>query len=292
MRKMAYIYIVLAGLLWGTSGIFVNVLSPYGFDSFQLTEVRAVISVIFIGAFVFIKDKRLFKISLSELFIALLSGVGIFFTAGFYFYAMRATSVSTAVVLMYTAPVFVMAYSVAFLGEKLNKRKTLSVVIMLLGCVFVSGVIGGGKFNLEGITAGLLSSVAYSVYNIACKIQMKKKTNPLTANFYSFLFMLLTALITTNPVKIISVMSVNSSYIGILFVMMGIATCVLPYFFYSLSLRNLPVGTAASLGVVEPMSATLYGILFLNQIPDIYSFVGIVLILIAVVLLSMQKEQE
>ena len=39
-----------------------------------------------------------------------------------------------AVVLNYTAPVFVMAYSVAFLGEKFNLRKAVSVAMVMCGC--------------------------------------------------------------------------------------------------------------------------------------------------------------
>lgn len=290
MKKLAYLYIILAGIFWGTSGLFVNALSPYGLDSFQLTLIRAFVAVVLVGGFVIIKDRSLFKISLPELFISILSGIGIYFTAGFYFYSMKETSVATAVVLMYTSPIIVMAYSVAFLGERLSVKKVISVLLMLTGCVFVSGIYGNAKFSTIGIITGLLSSVAYSLYNIACKIQMKRKTNPLTANFYCFLAMLVTAFIMRNPVDVVMVMKSAPLYLGLMYIGMGICTCVLPYFLYSLSLKSLPVGTAASLAIVEPMSATVIGIIFLNQVPDVFSFSGIILILFSVVLLSREKE--
>ena len=60
----------------------------------------------------------------------------------------------------------------------------------------------------------------------------------------------------------------------------------MPYLLYSISLSKLPAGTAASLGIVEPMSAAVYAMIFFGQIPDIFGAIGIVLILGAVYMLG------
>ena len=44
MKKSALFYIILAGLLWGSSGVFSNLLAPYGFSSLQLTATRGIVS--------------------------------------------------------------------------------------------------------------------------------------------------------------------------------------------------------------------------------------------------------
>ena len=174
MKKLAFIYIILAGIAWGTSGIFVTLLSPYGFTSPQLTSIRATVSLVAIGFYILIKEKNAFKATPKELFLFLGSGITLFGTSTCYYVSMQATSISTAVVLMYTAPVIVMIYSVAFLGEKLTKLKTISVLLMVIGCGLVSGIIGGLKFDLIGILIGMLSGICYSAYNILTKIQMEK----------------------------------------------------------------------------------------------------------------------
>ncbi|MBR5505295.1 MAG: hypothetical protein IKV73_03205 [Clostridia bacterium] len=46
MKKQAFIFIILAGLLWGTSGIFVHYLAPFGFSSLQLVFFRTVVSTL------------------------------------------------------------------------------------------------------------------------------------------------------------------------------------------------------------------------------------------------------
>ena len=67
MKKSALIYIVLAGVLWGTSGIFVNLLSPYGFTPVQMTCMRSVVSAVCVGVYLLLRDRGAFRVSLSQL---------------------------------------------------------------------------------------------------------------------------------------------------------------------------------------------------------------------------------
>ena len=115
MKKRAFIFVVIAGILWGTSGIFFNLLEPFGFSPLQMTAMRGVVSAVFIAVYVLFFNRRLFLVSLKEFIIFACSGISVFGTASCYYAAIEASSVSTAVILMYTAPVFVMAYSVTFL---------------------------------------------------------------------------------------------------------------------------------------------------------------------------------
>jgi len=46
MKTKAFIYIVIAGILWGTAGIFVHYLAPFGFSSLQMTAIRGSVAAI------------------------------------------------------------------------------------------------------------------------------------------------------------------------------------------------------------------------------------------------------
>ena len=289
MKNKAIVFIVLAGMLWGTSGIFVHFLAPLGLSSLQMTAIRSSVSAVCMILFALIKDRSLFKIQILPLFLALICGVAVFFTAYSYYSSMQMTSVSTAVVLMYTSPIFVMAFSVAFMGEKLTRIKLLAVILMIAGCVLVAGLVGTIKFNLLGIVLGFVSSVSYSVYNIVAKFQMKKQTNPLSACMYCYIAMTIIALAFSNPEEIVRI-GLKSSSSAILMLGCGVCTCVLPYFLYTLSLKYLPVGTASALSIVEPMAATFFSIVFLGEKLTLLSGIGIVLILAAVYMLSRVKE--
>ena len=107
MRIKAVIYIVLAGIFWGTSGIFVHYLSPLGFTPFMMSAVRALVSFIAMALYALIFDVTLFKCDLKGILLSLVIGASLWGTATSYYTAMTLTGTSVAVVLLYTAPVYV-----------------------------------------------------------------------------------------------------------------------------------------------------------------------------------------
>ena len=290
MKKSALIYIVLAGILWGTSGIFVNLLSPYGFTPVQMTCMRSVVSAVCVGVYLLLRDRGAFRVSLSQLWMLALGGAGLFGTATLYYAAIGHSSVSTAVVLMYTAPVFVMAYSVAFLGEKFNLRKAVAVAMVMCGCVLVSGMLAGARFSLLGTLLSIGSALASCVYNVSTKIQMVKGCKPLSATFYSFSVMALIALCVCRPVQIVHIAAQRPVYLTLLMIGIGVFTFVLPYLLYTIALRDIPAGTASSLAIIEPMAATVFSVTLFGEKLSLASFIGIVLILGAVFMLSKTEE--
>lgn len=286
MNKKALIYIILASALWGTSGLFIHVLRPFGFSSLQMTAVRGVVSALCLHAYVLLRDKSLYKTNWKELLIFICSGICIFCTAYFYYSSVVASSVSTGVILMYTAPVYVMVFSVAFLGEKFSLPKIVSVLLMIVGCALVSGIVGGMVLSVPGILFGVASGISYAAYSIFTKIEMMHKSNSVTATLYSFSVMAMIGFIVSEPVSIVRITGQQPLVIVPLLVAIGIFTCVLPYFLYTLSLRDIPAGTASALGILEPMAATVFSVVFLHELLSVYSLAGIALILIAVFLLS------
>lgn len=286
MKKKAFIYIILAGILWGTSAIFVHFLSPFGFSSLQMTLIRGLTAFALLLAYILFRDKTLFRLKPAELLVFLGIGIAFFGTASCYFASMQMTSVSTAVILMYTAPILVMLYSVLFLGEKLTPLKTVSVAAMLVGCALVSGIIGGLKFDPLGIAIGFLSGISYAAYNILTKIAMRRSCNPFTTTVYCFLFSTIIALFVCEPKSIPEAIGKMPAVTIPVALLMGICTCFLPYILYTKAMKTLPAGTATSLGIIEPMSATLFSVIFLGEPLSVPTFCGIILILASVFLLS------
>ena len=289
MKKSAFFYIALAGVLWGTSGIFSYWLTPFGFKPVQMTTMRGFVSMVLIVPFILFKNPKLLKVPKKEIFFIIGSGVGLFLTAYTYYASMAASSVSTAVILMYTAPVFVLIYSVMFLGEKLNTVKSISVFLMILGCALVSGIVGGMKFSLAGILFGIAAGISYSAYNIFTKILTMHKVDTLTVTSYNFIIMSIIGLAVSNPIEIVTITSKQPHSIIPLIVGIGVFTCVLPYVFYTMGLKDVPAGTATALGIIEPLSATVFSVAFLGENLTAPLVIGMVLILGAVFALARQK---
>ena len=291
MKIKAFLLIVLAGVLWGMSPLFVSYLSPRGFSSLHLTAVRSAVSAAVLLVFLLIAKRSSFRVGRLDVLLFLLNAVGFVGTATFYFQAIKMTSASTAVVLMYTAPIYVLVFSVLFLRERLTPLKLSAMALMLVGCFFVSGVIGGFHFDALGVLFGVLSGLSYGTYNIVTKILMRRGANPTATTFYTFLFAAAISTLTCNPASLFGKIGDSSALTAVLLVFLGIATCVAPYFLYTLAMRELSAGVASSLGIVEPMAATVMSAIFLSDIPSPISWVGIVLILGAVVLLGIAEKK-
>ena len=295
--KKGFVLVFIACVMWGTSGIFVHFLSPYGFTALQMTAVRGVISTLCMAGFALLFDRRQFRIrDLRELAILFSMGATLFGTAFCYFQSMQMTSVSTAVVLMYISPIYILLFSVIVFHEKLGWIKGLSVAGILIGCVLTSGIIGGGKFNLPGVLLGILSGVSYAIYNILAKVSVRRGASPVKATLYAFLFMGLIALIPSRPDRLISCAASRPAVTIPLLFGLGICTSVLPYFLFNSSLKTLPSGTASAMSIIEPLSASIFSFTLLGEDPDAFAISGIVLILVCVIVLErsemVQKPNE
>ncbi len=292
MKTKSLFYIIAAGVCWGTTGIFSPFLGSYGFNGFQLTAMRGIFAFLSVALYALIFNRKAFRVKPRELLSIFFVGLALFFTSALYFCAIDLSSVPTAVMLMYTAPVLVMFFSVLFLHEKLSAQKIFAVIFMLVGCAFVSGVIGGLEFNIWGILLGLGAGVSYAAYNIITKVSMEHSYDPLSMVLYGFLTVGVVSLFVSKPWEIVEYTAKAPLIILPAFVGLGLITMALPYFLYTLGIRALPAGTASALGIVEPMSATLFSIVIFNEPYDIFSIFGIILILLAVVMLSLTERKK
>ncbi len=278
--------------MWGTSGLFSHAFGLYGYTPLQKTAVRGSVAFLCMLAFVLIRHREAFRIKLRDWWLYAGIGVGLFGAAAAYYAAMVMTSEETAVVLMYTSPIYVLIFSVLFFGERLTKLKLVGIGGMLLGCCFVSGIFGGFSGSLGGILMGLLAGVSYGAYNIFTKIALRRGCKPMSTTLYGFAGMAILAVCTSDPVGIFPNMMKNPALLIPLSVGLGVVTYVVPYFLYTLSLRDLPAGTASALGIVEPMAATLFAFLLLDAEASVLSVIGIVLILGCVLLLSRPEPEK
>jgi drug/metabolite transporter (DMT)-like permease len=193
---------------------------------------------------------------------------------------------------MYTAPVMVSIVSLLFLGEKFSPLKIVAVAVMLVGCLFVSGVIGGFKMDGLGVFLGILSGVFYTLYNILTKILMRRGTSPMSATLYGFIFMVLFASFFVKPELIFTAVKSSPLESVPLMLLIGPMTFVLPYVLYTIAMKTLPAGTASALSTMEPMAATVFSMIIFGEIPTLLSGTGILLVLLAVFLLGRAQNNE
>ena len=294
MKNKAVFFCVLAGLMWGSSGIFSNLLRPMGFQPLQLTSTRGIVSGIAIAIYVLIYNKKLFRVTPRQLALFACGGATVFSTAALYYSSMAHSSTATASVLLNTSPAFVMAFSVILFHEKLTKKKLFGMIVMLTGCMLVSGIASGDlDFQFLGAILGLGAGLSYSIYSIIAKEEVLRGYHSLSATLYHFMIMGCIGLFFIDFPSYIPCVMAKPAVTVPLLIGIGLITCVIPYLLFSLSLKYVPVGTAAALGVIEPMSATVYAVTLFPETEKLTvpAVIGIVMILGACLLFSTIKEK-
>ena len=132
MSKLNSIYILLAGIFWGSMGLFVHVLTDtFGFSSIQGAVIRITSCMIILGIFLFIKDRSLFRVKPKDLPLLAANGlISVLLMTSFYFASVSAgTSMSITAVLVYTAPFIVVLVSCLFMGERFTLQKVISLIV-------------------------------------------------------------------------------------------------------------------------------------------------------------------
>ena len=292
-RKFGPLLIILAGCFWGCMGIFVRKLASYGFSSVQIVSIRVTIAALVFSGLLFFRDRSGFRISLRDLplFLGLGFGSILFFTVC-YFTAITMMSLSTAAILLYTSPIWIMLMSVLFFREKLNRRKILALTLAFVGCVLVSGISGNGV-SLIGLLVGLGSGIGYGLYSILGTIALRKYS-PYTVTTYTFLFAAVGSWMICNPGDMISKFSAAPDLAFLLFFccLTALVTAVIPFLAYTLGLQTVEASKAGIIATIEPMVATLIGIVFFSEPLTILSCLGILLILGAIILLNRKSKRS
>lgn len=284
--KLSVLCIVTAASLWGIIGIFSRMLSEAGLSSLQTTEVRCFITAIIMFVVLMVKDKNLIKIDIRDLWMFI--GTGFFSIVIFnilYFETAELVSLSMTAVLLYTAPCFVMILSAIIFREAITGQKVLALGFAFVGCIFTAGLIGGGSdFNMTGFLYGVGSGAMYSLYTIIGKIALKKY-HPMTMTFYTFFIAAASLFLVSEPLSIIdAAVSSPKTLFGMLG--LGIMITAVPYFLYAKGLRGLDPGKASVIAFIEPMVATIAGIVVYGEALTFINALGIFLILMSVVFLN------
>lgn len=292
MVKKSDIIILLAGVMWGVLGVFVKELRQCGFTSIQISALRWIFSAAVMVTAVIITDRKKLKIALKDIWIFAFTGIfSLLAMTAFYFMSMATTSIAVSDVLMYTAPIWVLVFSVIFFKERITIGKVISIILVFTGCVLVCGLIGSGKnaFDPLGIVWGLCSGIAYSLYSIVGKTALNKY-NRMTIVAYNFTFAAVGSLFIADIPQTFRMIAENLPSVKYILLTAIIGT-VLPFFLYTSGLEHTPASKASIMSSMEPISATVISIFAVKEKISVLQLIGIVLIISAILLLQLQKPE-
>lgn len=298
-KTIAPIQVLIAGTLWGLMGIFVRKLGIYGFSSIQIASLRIIFGALIFLLILGVWKRELLKIKIRDIGLFLGLGLGslLLFTVC-YFTTINMASLSVAAILLYTSPIWVMLMSLVCFKEEMTKKKILAVVMAFTGCVLVSGIGGDNDLTMAAVGIGLMSAIGYALYSILGTFALQKY-QPLTVTTYTFLCGSVGAIIISNPLVMVRKIVRSGEIVRFeivklmaFIILTAFLTAVLPYLFYTMGLANMRASSAAIIASIEPVVATIAGVVVFKEHMTLAAVVGIVLVLGAIVVLNVNLDRK
>lgn len=276
MKEKGKINFIIAMLIFSSIGIFIRSI-PYPSSFIALT--RGVVGFAVILLFMLFTRQKSDRKAIKENFIKLaVSGIFIGINWVALFESYRYTTVATATLCYYMAPMFVILASPFVLGERLTFKKALCVAMALFGMVLVSGVFEHerGEVQLKGIIYGLVAAAFY-----ASVMLTNKKMTEIPAYDKTYIQLIFAAAVvgvyTLFTVDFFTLSTDVKHVMLLLFV--GVFHTGFAYTLYFGAMKSMKAQSIAILSYIDPVFALVLSAVILKESMSIYGIIGAAMVL-------------
>lgn len=271
--KKSYIKYLLSLFLFGSNGL---VASRIALSSSEIVLLRTMFgTLLLLGIFVFSRKEFTFWKHKRQFAHLAVSGIATGLSWIFLYEAYNQIGVSTASLLYYCGPVIVMVLSPVLFKEHLTFVKVTGAFLVLIGIFLVNGhALQGGKLGF-GLILGTLSAVMYAIMII-----FNKKATSITGlenSLIQLTISFLTVALFVGLKQGYHIPVASSDWTPIL--ILGLLNTGIGCYFYFSSIGSLPVQTVSTCGYLEPLSAVVFSVLFLNESMNLLQALGAILVI-------------
>jgi drug/metabolite transporter (DMT)-like permease len=287
-----YAYIATATFFWGVSatlgraaftGRLPGLRAVSSIDPLILSQARATFSFLVLLAILSLPRPRpglrLPARDRGQLYLIGILGVAA--SNYFYYLAIQRTNVATAITVQYTAPVWVLIYTVARGMQKLTLQRVAAVGLAVTGIALVIGAFGGGALRLDtiGVCAALLAAFSFAFYNIGGHDILARR-NRWIVLLYTTGSASLFWLAVNPPWKLMAAHYSAAQWLFLL--IFSLLSVLAPFAFYFAGLQHLEPTRAIIVSCLEPVFSIVIAALALGEVMRPVQVLGIVLVLAAI----------
>lgn len=284
-----YLMIMGAGVCWATTGLFGTVLFRHAVDPLLVASGRLSLGALLFILLLLLSNRDKFKLKRTELPLLLLAGfVGVAIFNYCYLQAIHLLGVSVSVVLLYTAPAFVIIISRMVLKELITPVKVGALLLTITGVVLVTGVYDRGDWslNLWGLALGLGAGFTFGLMNIFSKLAVRNNSS-YTITFYVMSIGAFILALLRPPWLLWHAGLTPPAMLALLG--LGVISTFLAYLLFIGGMKYLEAGRASITAAVEPVAAFGLAALFLGERLVTLQFVGFFFVITAVLLLVVRR---
>ena len=291
--RIGYLFILAAGILWGFIGLFVKQLEANGSTPETTAFLRmACAFLLYLPLCAAGAGPGSLRIKWKELLFCAAQGLvcyGLFNMM--YSRAVTMVGVSVGAVLLYTAPVFTLFFSVLLFREPFTSRKLLAVLLNILGCALTAtgGRLEPGALSVAGILTGIGAGFCYSLTPVFGHFGTKRMDSRVMT-LYSFLFAALFLFLRLRPWNGGAAFSGKILLWGALF---ALIPTVLAYVLYYRGLSRIPEPSRVPvIASVETVVAAAVGMALYHDRLGLWGILGILLVLVSIGVMNLPDPKK
>lgn len=254
-EKTAKLGVLLTALIWSSGGLAVKITNC---PADALTGWRCFFCLVLFV--LFYRKEKLLTFSKAQW----AGAIAYFLMAYFYIAATQLTTAANAILLQYTAPVYVALLSIWLLKEKVKKKDWFVIAAVFWGMVLFF-VDKAGIGNMLGNVLGVLSGISFATF-IVCT-RMQKNAHPAGSIFLGNVI----ALVVCLPSMIVTPLTEDAIFGGMY---LGLIYGGLSYIIYSACIRYVSALSAILIATIEPVLNPVWVFFLVGETPSSYAILG------------------
>ena len=273
-----------AAAAYGLNPLFAVPLYKFGLTPVMVLFFRFALASVMLLPVLLIKQIGL-KIDRREAWASCLGGALMVASSLCLYSSFNHMDIGLAMTILFVYPVIVAVVMSVFFGEKVSWSTAISILLALVGLVFITCIGKPPKadsITLAGVLLALGSSLSYALYIVAVRKTAMHNMPSEKLTFYTVVFgtpMFFVLVKCGMNLNVPSQLAAWGYLLGVAFIPTIIALA-----FMAISIDKIGATPTAILGVLEPVTGLLVGILLYNERLTVYSTRGIILIFAAVML--------
>ena len=289
------LYLILGALFFAVNGVPAKLVLDSTLSSLRLTQIRTLGGFLVLLLWVLIRNPRSLKVTKSEIPWLLVFGlVGFAGVNTFYFLAIHRLKVSIALLIEFTAPIFIALYLRYVRKVRVSSLMWWGLGVSILGLVLLAQVWKGMTLNGLGVIFAFIDAIAMCIYFLVGERLTKKHSTEVMLVWgmgISSLFFAIAQPLWSFPVKALSKsIPLEGALAGntlpawslVLFIIFG--GMVIPYLFVIAGLKGLSASISSVIGMLEPVFAGIVAWVLLKEALSAIQLLGAAVILVGIYL--------
>ena len=263
--------------------------ADFPIDSIILAQVRSTFSLLVLAPILLLQRGLVgLKLSAQDFGRCILLGVlGVAASNYFYYLAIQKTNVATAIVLQYTAPIWVLLFLVARGRQRPTAQRVISVALAVVGSALAIGAVGGSNFRINpaGIVAAFLAAFSFAFYNLAGH-SLLAHHDRWKVLLYVLVGSALCWIVINPPWKIVAANYSGDQWVFLL--IFAVTSALIPFSLYFAGLQHLDATRAVVTSSLEPVFSILIAAVALGEGIRPIQALGIAIVLMATILVQLR----